>query len=120
MIRLVSWNMNHWQRSRKNDRGAAWDFLRSLEPDIALLQEAFPPMELRPNQYVCKSGGIDSRRKWGSMVVSFRAPVKEIASARSRYSSASCDLHRTHSGTVAVAQVAGLTVISMYGLIESG
>jgi exonuclease III len=40
-LRVVSWNMNHHFRREQADQ--QWAYLESLEPTIALLQEAPPP-----------------------------------------------------------------------------
>jgi len=43
VIRIVSWNMQHWSR-KPAERTAAWDYLKTtLKPDFALLQETVPP-----------------------------------------------------------------------------
>ena len=41
-MRVVTWNMNHWQRGGKATE--AWTYLdEHLRPDVALLQETVPP-----------------------------------------------------------------------------
>lgn len=43
-MRAVTWNMNHWQRSAEA-RDLAWAYLREeLHADVALVQEAVPPV----------------------------------------------------------------------------
>jgi hypothetical protein len=59
---IVSWNMSHWQKTAKQ-RVEAWDYLRSLKTDFALLQETVPTGDLRPHSYVYRSGGIDKNRR---------------------------------------------------------
>jgi hypothetical protein len=54
-VRVVSWNMNHWQPSRSGAMppAEAWDHLRSrLKADVALVQGAGLPTEFE---------GADSR-----------------------------------------------------------
>jgi len=47
ILRVVTWNMNHRVRLKKR----AWDFLRyEIAPDIALVQEAHPPEDLRQGE----------------------------------------------------------------------
>lgn len=116
-MRIVSWNMNHWRRTPAA-RKAAWQFLKQLQPDIALLQEAMPDEEVPFPYLVFRSGGIGKSRPWGSAVVSFSAPAVAITEARSRYSKKPCDLHATFLGSLAIARVGELTVISHYGLIH--
>ena len=69
-MRIVSWNMNHWQNPPAK-RGAAWEYLRDeLRADIALVQEAIPPTDL---QAAFRSiDDVHPRYRWGSAVVSFR------------------------------------------------
>lgn len=120
MIRVVSWNMNRWMRSA-SQRGAAWEFLKSLKPDFALLQEAVPPDDLPPSHCVYRREGISRRRPWGSAVVSFSDTITEIANVVSPHGARVTQLHRTHPGSVAVAVTEnGLALISVYGLIDDG
>jgi exonuclease III len=68
LLRIVSWNMNHMHRAKV--RNEAWDLLRTLDPDIALVQEAVlpdgvvsgygPPLFTRPWP----------NRPWGSAILS--------------------------------------------------
>lgn len=120
MTRVVTWNMNYWARSA-HERAAAWGFLRSVEPDFALLQEAVPPEELPRTHCVYQRGGISRRRPWGSAVVSFSEVITEITAVASVHGSRVTQLRRTHTGSVAVAVTRnGLTLISVYGLIDDG
>lgn len=119
MLRFVSWNMSHWQRTPAQ-REAAWTYLASLRPDVALLQEAVPSKGLGENTYVYQSSGIGPTRKWGSLLVSYVGPVTEVRTARSKHSRKDADLHRTYPGSLAIAEVAGLVGISWYGIIEDG
>lgn len=46
-LRIVTWNMAHRVRAKKR----AWDFLRyEIAPDIALVQEAHPPVDFRDGE----------------------------------------------------------------------
>jgi hypothetical protein len=45
-MRIVSWNMN-WADHRQSHH-EAWAFLQTLEPDIALVQEAVVPDDVEP------------------------------------------------------------------------
>jgi hypothetical protein len=50
-LTVAIWNMNHWQRTAEAPP-AAWTYLRDvLAPDVALVQEAFPPADLTDAVY---------------------------------------------------------------------
>ena len=120
IIRIVSWNMNHWARSAA-ERRAAWEFLRSLNPTYAVVQEAVPPPEFPADRCVYRPGGIGRRRPWGSAVVSFAGPITEVTSARSRFHKRATDIVHSHAGSAAVAATSDdLTLISMYGVMDDG
>jgi endonuclease/exonuclease/phosphatase family metal-dependent hydrolase len=119
MIRFISWNMSHWQRTA-SQRDAAWAYLESLSPDVAMLQEAVPPERLDKNTYVYRPGGIGPTRKWGSMLVSYLGPVAELTHVRASHSRKAADLQRTYPGSLAIAEIGGLVAGSWYGLIEDG
>jgi hypothetical protein len=120
VIRILSWNMSHWLRSPAQ-RAEGWDYLRSLNPDFALLQETVPPEDLPPTHSVYRPGGIGPGRSWGSAVVSFSGPITEISAVHSPHGAEPAQLHRTYPGSLAVATCEpGLTLISVYGLIENG
>ena len=120
VIRIVSWNMSHWQQTPAQ-RAAAWDYLGSLHPDFALLQEAVPRDDLAPTHCVYRPGGIGNRRPWGSAVISFAGPITEVVELPASPSAQPVPLQHTYPGSVAVALCEpGLTLISAYGLIENG
>ena len=120
-MRIVTWNMNHWQRTDEQ-RAASSEYLwKSIKPDVALLQEAAPPF---PAPDVSRVGGIDSRRPWGSAVVS-GLPLQPVTSVRSAYGGEEVDLLRTYPGCVAVADVTvgdseHITAVSVYGVWDAG
>ena len=118
-MRIVCWNMNHWRRTPA-ERKSAWQFLTQLKPDVALLQEAVPGDDTGTANVVFRSQGIGSSRPWGSAVVSFGKPAVAVAEVRSRYSKRPANLHQTLAGSLAIAQVGDLTLISHYGAIENG
>jgi endonuclease/exonuclease/phosphatase family metal-dependent hydrolase len=60
-IRIVTWNMNYC--FRRHQTQAAWQFLRSLEPDIALLQEAPHPPDAE------KGAWQEAVKGWGTAIV---------------------------------------------------
>ena len=71
VVRVVSWNINHWQQSRSNAAtpAAGWDYPRtSLRADVALVQEATLPTEFEPAGWV---GDFNDRagRGWGTGIV---------------------------------------------------
>ena len=117
IIRIVSWNMNHWARSAA-ERRAAWEFLRSLNPTYAVVQEAVPPPEFPADRCVYRPGGIGRRRPWGSAVVSFAGPITEVTSARSRFHKRATDIVHSHAGSAAVAALARALGCSADYLLE--
>jgi hypothetical protein len=111
--------MNHWRRTSEQ-RTEAWTFLSNLSLDVALVQEALPPPDVRA---VYRSGGIDARRKWGSAVVSFGGDLVELGQVTSAFAKQDMDLLQTFPGSVAVAQSTageGTVFISAYGLLDGG
>jgi exonuclease III len=62
-MRIVSWNMN-------KKGGDTWAFLLgTLQPDIALLQEAIPPKDMTEPYQLQWTPGLEKAR-WGSAVLS--------------------------------------------------
>jgi len=119
MPRLVSWNMSHWQKTHEQ-RLQAWNHLRSLKPDFALLQEAVPQDDLPASRCVFRPGGIGSSRPWGSLVVSFTEDIDAIQRVRAS-GRAEFDPHQTYPGALAIAKTkSGLTLISLYAVMEHG
>ena len=120
MPKLISWNMSHWQKT-STQRTEAWDYLRSLEADFALLQEAVPPADLPPHCCVYRQCGIDANRRWGSAVVSVVGPIEAVLEAKSRHGKVAVGLHMTFPGSVAVAKTSsGFTLVSVYTVMEQG
>ncbi len=120
MSKIISWNMSHWLRSA-DQRAAAWDYLRALAPDFVLLQEAVPPDDVDTERSVYRPGGIGGNRPWGSAVISFAGPVREIVEVTSPYSKERNNLLETYPGSVAIASSkSGLTLISVYTVIDHG
>jgi endonuclease/exonuclease/phosphatase family metal-dependent hydrolase len=121
-MHLLSWNTNHWQR--RHYHADLWDYLDELNPDIALLQEAYPPLVNSEDVVVKKAGvklsnsgnyvwhEIGGNRKWGSGVFTRDMPVRFY------------ELKTQYRGALTVAEVSAgdtiITAISMYGLMEEG
>jgi endonuclease/exonuclease/phosphatase family metal-dependent hydrolase len=64
-MRVVTWNMGLADRTRRfvRTREDAWRFLLDLNPDLAFIQETFPPDWVDADRIV-----RDPFRKWGSLV----------------------------------------------------
>jgi hypothetical protein len=76
-VRLVTWNMglaNRWRRFPKTHE-KAWRYLLELSPDIAFLQEAFPP------EWVEGEGRVTRNpfEKWGSLIFTPRLAIEPFA-----------------------------------------
>ena len=128
MLRFATWNMDHW-RSSDDLRQKAWTFFeRTVRPDIALVQEAFPVG--RGSSVVFREEGIhDDRRSpvrdlgWGSAVISYGPPLQPLLSAKSPFRPDAQPLLRTFPGSVAIAEVVRdipIVAVSAYGLIDRG
>lgn len=64
-MRIVTWNMNGWNRGRAHEK--VWAFLfDTLDPDIALLQEAAVPDAI-PSEYRYQSTPALPDARYGSM-----------------------------------------------------
>ncbi|MDQ3525064.1 MAG: endonuclease/exonuclease/phosphatase family protein, partial [Chloroflexota bacterium] len=125
-LRLVTWNLNHWRQPLLpvDTRRAAWDYLRAdLQADVALVQEAVPPLGFDRGRAVY--GEIAGYRNWGSAVVAL-APavtVEPVRSVRARWSRRRFLLANTHPGSVAVARLCApdiqpITLVSVYGVLD--
>lgn len=120
MLRIATWNMSHWTRTHE-DRNAAWDYLRNLRVDYALLQETVVPDSFSADYRVDRPGGIGGSRPWGSAVVSFRGRISPVREARSKYAKSAVELSETYPGSVAVAaNDEGLTFVSIYAMMPNG
>jgi len=128
MIRIATWNMDHWRRS-KELREQAWNLLqRVARPDIALVQEAYP--RGRGLSQVFRETGIRDDRSepprdlnWGSAVVSFGPQIRGIEHAVGPFDGEPAKLLRTYPGSVAIAEIATespIIVVSAYGAIDHG
>ncbi len=84
-MRFVTWNMGHWHYAKSSL--AAWAYLRSLQSDAALLQEAAPAADAQTDdQFVFPAlpWAIDKNRPWGSGITS-RWPISQIHDVRTIY-----------------------------------
>jgi endonuclease/exonuclease/phosphatase family metal-dependent hydrolase len=119
---IVSWNMNHWQRSVE-ERRASWEYLEGhVRPHVALLQETVPLD--RGHKVVFRKGGIGDSRPWSSAVVSYAGRLTPMTTIESPYGG-EAELLGTWPGSVAIAEVAlsearPLIAISVYGVIDKG
>lgn len=121
-FRLATWNMNHWQQPADR-RADAWAWLRQASGlDVALVQEAVPPVSLARQHVVYRE--IAGRRPWGSGVVALGEGIElEEIWAVSAGAHWRQRLALTHPGSVAVARVqmpgiAPISAVSIYNLLE--
>jgi hypothetical protein len=128
VLRVATWNMDHWRRSEIL-REQAWDFLhRVARIDVALVQEAVPVG--RGRSVVFRETGIRDDRvqpsrdlQWGSAVVSYGPQLRPIEQVTGPFSSTPIDLLRTFPGSVAIAEIeleSPIVVVSAYGIIDHG
>jgi endonuclease/exonuclease/phosphatase family metal-dependent hydrolase len=109
-MKILTWNMDHWRRSAPA-RDAAWDFVLESGASIALLQEALPPTAVVESGRVAFGAG---GRAWGSAVyVADGLPFTQLP------------IEASHPGAVVAVELempkatGPLTVVSIYGLLES-
>ena len=125
-LRLATWNLNHWRQPLlpSDTRRAAWEHLaRGIGVQVALVQEAVPPLDLGRDRAVY--GEIAGHRNWGSAVVALdpAVSVEPIRSVRTPWSKRRYLLDRTHPGSVAVARlevpgIQAITLVSVYGVLD--
>lgn len=112
--------MDHWKSKKFSEE--AWEYLYTLNTDVALVQEAKLPVD----DDTVVGQMIDQKdRPWGSGIVSPKLKLTEVTKAKSVHSRAEVDLLNTKPGCVAIARItlpdnSGLTLISCYGLIDDG
>lgn len=105
-------------------RRAAWDYLPSaIGAQVALVQEAVPPLELGRDRAVY--GEIAGHRNWGSAAVAFdpAVSIEPLRSVRVPFSRRRHLLTNTHPGSVAIAQltvpgIEPITLVSIYGVMD--
>jgi hypothetical protein len=118
LLRVASWNMNHWRQPTRPDdtRAQAWTFLRhELRPDVALLQETVPPASIGRSSFVYRE--IADYRPWGSAVVTRDGlALEEVWAVKTRFSRRRFQLANTFPGSVAVDGVAPITFVSVYNV----
>lgn len=123
-MRVVSWNMDHWQRSPAQ-REDAWRYLREvLRADVALVQEVSPPAKM--TQCFRPIDANSSGSAWGSAVVVLSEGLRLRPWPRwpLPYPRHGGELPDSYPGTSAVADVldaAGgvlFTAVSLYARFE--
>ncbi len=125
-LRLASWNLNHWRQPLlpADTRRAAWEYLtRDIGAQVALVQEAVPPLEFGRDRVVY--GEMAGHRNWGSAVVALDPAVciEPLGSVRNAWSRRRFLLTNTHPGSVAVARltvpgIQPITLVSVYGVLD--
>jgi hypothetical protein len=115
-VRVVVWNVAN--------RPAAFDALSSLEPDVALLNEASPP-PVATGVWRAATVGRDAKRRLWSAAVLSPHPIAEITDARPSWRGSARNVpfvcSRPGSWIAASVEVgAGVTVtaVSLYGLLD--
>jgi exonuclease III len=69
MLRIATWNLNHWQRSSAK-RTETWAHAQTFGVDILLFQEAKPPPTLA-GMSVIYAGDVGPTRPWGTGITCF-------------------------------------------------
>ena len=125
-LRVATWNLNHWRQPLLpvDTRRGAWAHLaEGIGAQVALVQEAVPPVDMPRDRAVY--GEIAGHRNWGSAVVALdpAVTIEPIRSVRTPWSKRRYLLDAAHPGSTAVARVtvAGLqpiTLVSVYGVLD--
>jgi exonuclease III len=111
-FRIVTWNMDHWKRS-KEKRAFAWEYLlKNLNPDIALLQEARAPDEII-DRFHTITHPLTHKKRWGNVLVSKHQIRQEIHMHNYYYGSRSLIVAEIRVNPKIV-----LTAICVYGAID--
>jgi hypothetical protein len=77
LMKIVTWNM-----SRRHQE-AGWAYLlNEINPDIALLQEVYPPDRFKTSHLLYTP--IGGSRNWGSAVYTSNFPIREVRVERYR------------------------------------
>ena len=115
-MRVVVWNIANKQ--------GAFDALAALEPDIALLNEATPPLAATGIWHGTTVGRDSKRRPWSVAVLSSH-PITEITDARPSWRGSQRDVPFVCSrpgswiaASVKVAPSVQVTAVSLYGLLD--
>jgi endonuclease/exonuclease/phosphatase family metal-dependent hydrolase len=115
-MRVIAWNVAN--------RSHAFDALETLEPDIALLNEASPPPTSTGIWRPATEGRDGGRRPWSVAVLSAH-PVREITDARPtwRQSTRAVPFACSRPGSWIAASVEILpsnfvTAVALYGLMD--
>ena len=125
-LRLATWNLNHWRQPLlpTDTRRAAWEHLSaSLGAQVALVQEAVPPLEIGRDRAVY--GELGGYRNWGSAVVALDplVTIEALRSVRLPYNRRRFLLANSNPGSVAVARLSvpgiqAITLVSVYGVFD--
>ena len=125
-LRLATWNLNHWRQPMLpvDTRRAAWEYLATaMGVQVALVQEAVPPLELERDHVVY--GELAGHRNWGSAVVALDPTItlEPLRSVRIPWSRRRYLLENANPGAVAIARltvpgIEPITLVSVYGVFE--
>jgi len=109
-LKLATWNMAFW--SHKAYLAEAWKYLfEGIDADIYLFQEFRPPQELKSDPHLVWFE-IGGSRNWGTGIYSKKYPIRHLQ-IQSEYTGALV------VGEVEITDDVELTVISLYGLLET-
>jgi len=109
-LRIVTWNMAYW--SHKGFFKESWEyFINEIDADVYLFQEARPPERLKDDPHFLWFA-IGGKRNWGSGIFSKRLPLRHLP-IQTPY------IGSLVLGEVEIPEWGTLTVISLYGLMET-
>ena len=111
-LRLLVWNMNHWQQPIES-RSEAWSYLSSrIQPDVCFLQEFVP--EGKDGDFHFAHNAFSTNSPWGTTIVSFRGELDPVNFPVARQGSITC------AQLPGVEQFQNLAFVSVYGIVDDG
>jgi exonuclease III len=128
MLKIATWNMNHWQRSAER-RGETWARAQSLGVDVLLFQEA-KPLPGASSGSVVYAGDVGPTRRWGTGILCLNStlslreiPTRPIGGGEGADAAFHDQvLEVSQPGLIAAADILDplenviCTVVSVYGL----
>jgi endonuclease/exonuclease/phosphatase family metal-dependent hydrolase len=123
-LRIVTWNTNNWKQSEEQRAQPLSYLMKTVHPDIALLQEVLAPLP----QVGCmryQVGDLGPDQGWRSQVFRAAGWMTEVTTVKSPRMSREMPLMRSYPGCVAISHTLPaddslLTAISVDAVFDGG
>lgn len=128
---VVTWNMDHWKSSRRvtEHTKRAWAYIRALEVDIALVQEAAAPLDdldasVFPPPSQAERWSSGGRAEFGTAIAVFGHPAEEVSSGPlGTVPDRTNQLTQSHPAAFVAAKITlptqvHVVAVSLYGQLE--